>query len=315
MDKILVTNASFARYSKESEKILEDYGLSIVRPEHNKTDEKEMLDYLDDVVAIITGLEPITQKIICSAPRLKVIAKHGIGVDNIDINAAKENGITVINSPGTNREAVADLVFGLMLSLARNIPKSDSLVRGGEWPKVFGNSVWGKTLGIIGMGVIGKSVVHRAKGFNMKVMAFDKFWDKEYADSNGVVYSEIDEIIKESDFISLHVPLTEDTRGLIGADKLNMMKPGAYLINTSRGGVVDENALYKALAEGKIAGAALDVFSSEPPAASPLLDLENVILTPHMAGFTDGALSLTSEYVARAVIDVLEGKEPASKIV
>lgn len=315
MDKILVTNASFAKYSIRAQEILEEYGLEIIRPKQPVTDENDLLGYLDDVVAIITGLEPITQKVIYSAPRLRVIGKHGIGVDNIDLSAAKKKGITVLNSPGTNREAVADLVFGLMLSLARKIPKSDSQVRAGLWPKVFGQSVFGKTLGIIGLGVIGKSVVQRAKGFNMKVIAFDNYWNKEYADANGVIYSDIDGILKEADFVSLHVPLTAETQNLIGIDQLNSMKSTAYLINASRGGVVDEKALYAALKEGKIAGAGLDVFSTEPPSASPLLGLENVILSPHMAGFTDGALSLTSEFIAQSIIDALEGKELKNKIV
>lgn len=315
MDKVLVTNASFAKYSVESERTLESHGLGIVRPKQPVASGDELLDYLDDVVAIITGLEPITHKVINSAARLKVIVKHGIGVDNIDLDAAKEKGVAVLNSPGTNREAVADLVFGLMLSLARQIPKSDAQVRAGKWPKVFGQSVWGKTLGIIGLGVIGKSVVQRAKGFNMKVLAFDKFWNKEYASANGIIYAEVEDILKESDFISLHVPLMEETKNLIGADQLNMMKATAYLINAARGGVVDEKALYKALSEGRIAGAGLDVFSEEPPSGSPLLELENVIVTPHMGGFTDGALSMTSEFVAQAVVDALEGKKPLSRIV
>lgn len=315
MDKVLVTNASFAKYNAGAQKMLEEYGLDIVRPKQPVTDENDLLDYLDDVVAVITGLEPITKKVICSAPKLKVIGKHGIGVDNIDVSVAKEKGITVFNSPGTNKEAVADLVFGLMLSLARKIPQSDSQVRKGLWPKVFGQAVFGKTLGIIGLGGIGKSVVQRAKGFNMKVIAFDSYWDKEYADANDVIYSDINGILKEADFVSLHVPLTAETKNLISRDQLDRMKSTAYLINASRGGVVDEDALYEALKKGKIAGAGLDVFAVEPPVDSNLLSLENVILSPHMGGFTDGALSLTSEFVAQAVIDTLEGKELSSKIV
>jgi len=314
LDKVLVTNASFAKYSTRAQNILEGYGLEIIRPKQPVTEE-DLLSNLDDVVAIITGLEPISKNIINSAPRLKVIVKHGIGVDNIDLDAAKEKGVIVANSPGTNREAVADLVFGLMLSLARNISKSDSQVRAGQWPKVFGQSVYGKTLGIIGLGAIGKSMVKRARGFDMKVIAFDNYWDKEYADANGVIYSDIEGILKEADFVSLHIPLTDETKNLISMNQLNMMKPTAYLINASRGGVVDEEALCKALSEGRIAGAGLDVFSSEPPINSPLLGLENVILTPHMGGFTDGALGLTSEFVAQVVIDVLEGKEIKSRII
>lgn len=315
MDKVLVTNASFAKYSIKAQKILEDYGLEIVRAKQPITNENELLGYLDDVVAIITGLEPIGMDVINSATRLKVIAKHGIGVDNIDISAAKDKGVTVVNSPGTNREAVADLVFGLMLSLARKIPQSDRLVREGQWPKVFGQSIWGKTLGVIGLGAIGKSVVQRAKAFNMKIFAYDKYWDKKFAEANNVIYSEIDKILEESDYVTIHIPLMEDTKNFISTDQLGKMKTTAYLINGARGGIVDEKALYNALKEGKIAGAGLDVFSIEPPTNSPLLELDNVILTPHMGGFTDGALSMTSEFVAQAIVDALEGKELLSRIV
>jgi D-3-phosphoglycerate dehydrogenase len=315
LDKVLVTNASFAKYSKRAEEILQDYGLEIIRVKQPVTGENDLLGQLDDVVAIITGLEPVTGKVINSAPRLRVIVKHGIGVDNIDLDAAKEKGVIVANSPGTNREAVADLVFGLMLSLARKIPQSDRQVREGKWPKVFGQSVWGKTLGIIGLGVIGKSVAQRAKGFNMKVLAFDKYWDEEFASANGIIRSEVDEILKESDYVTLHVPLMEETRNLIGEKQLSIMKPTAYLINAARGGVVDEDALYKALKEGRIAGAGIDVFSTEPPTQSPLLGLQNVILTPHMGGFTDGALSMTSEFVSQVVVDALKGREIRSRIV
>lgn len=310
-----MTNASFAKYSKRAEEILQDYGLEIIRVKQPVTGENDLLGQLDDVVAIITGLEPVTGKVINSAPRLRVIVKHGIGVDNIDLDAAKEKGVIVANSPGTNREAVADLVFGLMLSLARKIPQSDRQVREGKWPKVFGQSVWDKTLGIIGLGVIGKSVAQRAKGFNMKVLAFDKYWDEEFASANGIIRSEVDEILKESDYVTLHVPLMEETRNLIGEKQLSIMKPTAYLINAARGGVVDEDALYKALKEGRIAGAGIDVFSTEPPTQSPLLGLQNVILTPHMGGFTDGALSMTSEFVSQVVVDALKGREIRSRIV
>ncbi|NSW91526.1 MAG: phosphoglycerate dehydrogenase [Firmicutes bacterium] len=315
MDKVLVTNASFAKYSEKAEKILTDYGLGITRAKQPVTGDSDLLSQLDDIVAIITGLEPITRKVISSAPRLKVIVKHGIGVDNIDLNAAKENGVIVANSPGTNREAVADLVFGLMLSLARKIPQSDRQVRERKWPKVFGQSVWGKILGIIGLGFIGKSVAQRAKGFNMKVLAFDKFWDEEYASANNIIRTDVDEILKESDFVTLHVPLMEETRNLIGEKQFSIMKPTAYLINAARGGVVDEAAMYKALTEGKIAGAGIDVFSTEPPTDSPLLGLQNVILTPHMGGFTDGALGMTSEFVSQVVVDALKGKDIGSRIV
>ena len=158
-------------------------------------------------------------------------------------------------------------------------------------------------------------MVQRAKGVGMKVIAFDSYWDKEYAETNGVIYSSIDEILKEADFITLHVPLTPETKNSIGIEQLRNMKSTAFLINASRGGVVDEEALYKVLKEGKIAGAGLDVFSTEPPIDSPLFELDNVILSPHMGGFTDGALATTSEFIAKSIVDSLDGKELKNKIV
>lgn len=314
MEEVLITTPTFAKYSDRAVKILQDAGLKVVRVKQPINDDNEIINYLGNTVAIIAGLEPITEKVINSAKNLKVIAKHGIGVDNIDLNAARQRNVVVANAPGTNCEAVADLVFGLALSLARKIPEANNIVRSGQWPKMIGHSVWEKTIGIIGLGAIGRSVVRRAHGFNMTILGYDICYDQNFIRSENVKIVSIDELLRESDFITIHVPLNDSTRNLISLAQLKMMKPTAYLINTSRGGIVNEQELYEALKNGYIAGAALDVFEKEPPIGCPLLTLPNVIATPHMGGYTDQALNLTSEYTAKVVLDVLNGHKPESAI-
>jgi D-3-phosphoglycerate dehydrogenase len=316
MKNVLITTPTFARYSDSALACLRQGGLEIVRTTQPVATEADVLKCLNaDTVAIIAGLEPVTRKVITSAPALKVVAKHGIGVDNIDLNAAKELGVRVINAPGTNSDAVADLVFGLMLCLTRKILDADTKLRAGEWPRMIGKSVWGKVLGILGMGMIGKAVARRARGFNMKVLAYDPYFDQDFARANGVHQATIEEILPAADFVTLHMPYMESTKNMIGEKELKQMKPTAYLINAARGGVVDETALLKALTDKTIAGAALDAFSKEPPVGSPLLALPNVIVTPHMGAYTEEALQLTSEYAARMVLEVLDGKKPSCIIV
>lgn len=315
MAKILVTNLSFSKFSKNAAKMLTDNGHEIIRPESSVFNEEEFNEVIGEIEAIITGLEPISKDLIGRSKNLKVIVKHGIGVDNIDLEAAKVRNVIVANAPGTNSEAVADLVFGFILNLSRHMKEADKKVRNGEWPKIFGTSVWGKTIGIIGFGQIGKGIAKRAKGFNMKILAYDKYWDGKYAEENQIEFAEIEDLISKSDIITLHVPLTEETHNMINADSLNKMKSSAILINASRGGVVNETDLYYALKNNVILGAGLDVFEVEPPINNPLLELNNTIFSPHMGGFTDQALGQTSDYVAQLVLDVLSGKEIKSRII
>jgi D-3-phosphoglycerate dehydrogenase len=316
MKKVLVTTLMFARYSEAPLQCLRDGGLEIVRTSQASAREADVLACIDDnTIAIIVGLEPITKAVINSAPSLKVIAKHGIGVDNIDLNAAKERGVRVVNAPGTNSEAVADLTIGFMFALARNILDSNAKLRAGEWPRVMGKSVWGATAGIIGMGAIGKAVARRARGLNMTTLAYDPFFDQQFADANQVQKSSLEEVLASADFVTIHIPYSEQTKNLIGKDELAKMKPSAYLLNTSRGGIVDEQALFEALSNNKIAGAAIDVFAKEPPVGSPLLSLSNIITTPHMGAYTEESLKLTSEFAAKMVLEVLSGKKPFCTIV
>ena len=319
MKKVLVTN-SFSKYSDEPMELLKSNGFEVVKiQEHILSDEDEVIcKYIDDdVVATVNGLEPVTQKTLEAAHGLKFITKHGIGLDNIDLPGCKAHGVAVANTPGANRQAVADLIVGLMLSLARQIPAADRSIKSGEWKGFFGTALYGKTLGIIGMGAIGREVIQRCEGFCMKVVAYDPFWDEEYAAAHNVECCELDDVLRRADYISISLHLTKETHHMIGEREFGLMKPAAYFINCSRGAVADEEAMVRALQNGTIAGAGLDAFTVEPiEADSPLLKLDNVVLTPHIGFYTDEALTSTSLYAAQNIIRyfsgnyIVDGKKP-----
>lgn len=205
---------------------------------------------------------------------------------------------------------MADLTFDLFLSLARSIPFADRTVKEGKWPRLVGVQVNGKVLGIIGLGQIGKKVATRASGFDMKILAYDVVKDEAFAKQCGITYCSLNELLANADFVSIHIPLIPTTRGLIGERQLKLMKKDSFLVNISRGEIVDEEAIYQALKEERIRGAALDVFSCEPLGESPLLKLDNVISTPHMGGYTLEALKETGMICVRGIVDVLEGRQP-----
>jgi len=309
--KIISTSLTFGYYVSEPVEYLKDHGCELdLVPQGKKMSEEELIEAAKGYQAMIVGVEKITEPVIQASKNLKVIAKHGAGVDNIDMKMATERGIPVISAPGANSDAVADVTVGLFLSLARSIPLADRSVKEGGWPRMVGVQIHGKVLGIIGLGQIGKKVAKRAFGFDMKILAHDIIEDKDFAKKWGVTYISLDELLSKSDFISIHIPLLHSTRRLIGDRELRLMKEGAFLVNISRGDIVDEEALYHALKEGRIRGAALDVFSREPPEGSPLLKLNNLISTPHMGGYTFEALRETGMICARGIVDVLEGRPP-----
>jgi D-3-phosphoglycerate dehydrogenase len=258
----------------------------------------------------------ITREVIAAAPSLRVIGRAGVGVDNIDVEAATERGVWVVNAPDSNSVAVAEHVFALMLCLARRIiPASASLARD-EWRRgaFRGEELNGKTLGIVGLGRIGRRVAERARAFGMTVLAHDPFVAPSQARSAGARLVPLGELLSGSDFISLHLPSTPETDGLIGEAQLTACKPGAYLINCSRGSVVDEEALLRALDSGHLAGAGLDVFATEPPTGSPLVRHPAVVATPHIGGMTREAQRNVALAVAEQVLDVLEGRPPAHPV-
>ena len=313
--KILITPRSFASFSDKPLKMLTERDYKIKRNNTGRPYKKEeMLKLIKDVDGIIIGIDELSAEIIEEANELKVISKYGIGLDNIDINMATNKKIVVTNTPTANVDAVADLTFGLILSLARRVPEADRKTKSAKWGKIIGKSVWEKTIGIIGLGKIGRQVVKRAKGFEMNILVFDIVKDKKFAQKYGIKYVDLEKLLRKSDYITIHIPLNDATRNMISYEELEKMKKDAFLINTSRGGIVDEKALYDAFRNNKLRGAALDVYNNEPLRESPLKELDNVIMTPHIGAYTEEAIENMSIQAAQNLIDVLEGREPQNRV-
>jgi D-3-phosphoglycerate dehydrogenase len=310
MYKVKSTSLDFGKTSREPIDYLIKNGCEYESVKVDPNSETDGIRVVKDADVLIVGLQQISSKILQSADKLKVIGRCGAGLDNVDLKAAGAKGIPVVFTPGANAHTVADFAFGLMLALTRQIPLLDRATRKGEWKRVMAHDIWGKTLGIFGLGQIGMKVAQRARGFDMKILAYDVVENPSAAQACGARYSSKEEILKEADFISLHLPLTGETKGFISSGELKQMKKDAFLVNTSRGGIVDEKALYDALKQGQIAGAALDVFEKEPPAGNPLLELENFIGSPHLGGITSEAISRIGMTVARDVVAVLNGEKP-----
>lgn len=292
--------------------------ICIASPDQALIKENLMKEVKDiDALVVTKSREPVDEDVIKEGERLKIISRHGSGYENVDIEAATKRGIFVTHAP-VNSETVADLTMGLIICLLRRIHEGDRLVKSGEWYRgwrlsspLMGVDVYGKTLGIIGLGRIGAAVAKRARGFNMKILYYDVVKKREYEEELGVEYRELDELLRESDIVSIHVPLSKKTENLISEHELRLMKKTAYLINTSRGGVINQDDLYKALRENWIAGAALDVFREEPlPPDAPIAKLKNVLLTPHMGSATVDCRRKMSLMVARDVIKALRGEVP-----
>lgn len=268
------------------------------------------------VEGVIVRTAPFTREIIEAADRLKVIARHGVGVDNIDIQAATKKGILVLNTPDANAVSVAEHTITAIGALAKRLMYMDRATREGNWEarnEYKAIDLDGKVLGLVGLGRIGTLVAKKASAaFNMKVIAYDPYVSRQVAEENGItLYDDLDRIFREADVVSLHTPLTAETRGLVNAARLSLMKPTAFLVNFSRGGVVDEEALYKALKSRAIAGAALDVFGEEPPPRNhPLFELDNVLLSPHSAALTQECVVRMATGAAQGVVDVLTGRKP-----
>ena len=310
--KVVITARSFGESSDEPFNILKGNDCEVVKiPADRPLSAEELIPLVKDADALIVGNDKVTEDVINAGKKLKVISRYGVGYDNVDLNAAKKKGIVVTNTPNANNNSVADLVIGLMLVLARNLLAVDRIVKSGGWKRIMGTEIYGKTLGIIGLGKIGKGVAKRAKGFDMNVLCYDVYPDLKFSEEYGVTYCSFEELLKQSDIVTIHVPLTPETKGLIGERELGMMKPTAFLINTSRGGIVDERALYNALANKKIAGAALDVMEQEPPINSPLLQLDNVVITSHIGGYTCEAITNMGIVAAKNVVLVLNKKQGA----
>jgi D-3-phosphoglycerate dehydrogenase len=314
--KILVTARSFRDTAGPHQQMLKDAGYETVNsPYHRPLRASELALLVSDVVGTILGLDEVTAEVLGQAKELRVISRYGVGVDNVDIRAATARGIVVTITPGDNSVAVAELTMALMLALARRIPYHDRLVKQGGWVRGPAVELAGYCLGIIGMGRIGREVAKRAAAFGMRILYHDPVAPpQEFVPSLQAAYRPLEELLSESDVISLHLPLTDDTRNLIGTSALRRMKSSAFLINTARGGLVDEQALYGALAEGALAGAACDVFSQEPPIDNPLLGLDCFIATPHMGSATLQTTLRMGRMASENALAVLRGERPASVV-
>ncbi|MHB8158010.1 MAG: hydroxyacid dehydrogenase [Desulfocucumaceae bacterium] len=307
MNKIVVTELIW----EEGLDILRAVGDVVYDPDLWKSDSLD--SYIADSDAIIVRNQTkVTERLIASAPGLKVVGRLGVGLDNIDLGACKKAGAEVVFARNANAISVVEYVFAAMLSFSRQQHKATEDVKKGNWSrkKFTLSELYGKTLGLIGVGEIGTRLAARARAFGMNILGHDPFLAPyEVAITEfGVSMTSLENLLSESDFISLHVPLNENTRNFINKETLALMKPTACIMNTSRGGIISEQDLYEALKNERIAGAALDVLSKEPPQASPLLELDNVILTPHIAGLTEEAQVRTSVLVAKEVVKVLRGQ-------
>ncbi|GHU83138.1 2-hydroxyacid dehydrogenase [Spirochaetia bacterium] len=312
--KIVVTATSFKADSPDpaAEQLrqfsAQHSGEIVFNPLGRPLSEDDLIPLLKGCDGYIAGLDFVTGKVIDACDTLKVISRYGAGFDRVDIAAAKAKNIAVCNTPGANAQAVADLAFGLALCAARRIPLLDRKTKEGQWVRSTGIELYGKTMGILGLGAVGKGVARRAQGFSMKVLAYDPYINRAYAEANGITVSDFDSLIKNADVLSLHLPLNEETRYILSGDVMGRMKKGAVIINTARGGLVDERAAAELLRSGHLGGLGLDAYEEEPPKASPLFELDNVVLTPHTAAHTAEATAAMAIMSVQNLIDVLTGK-------
>lgn len=310
--RILVTATTFGRCEPSPSEELESLvGEVIYNPFGRPLKVDELLPLVKDMDGIIAGLDEINASVIEAANRLKVIARYGVGVDRVDVACATRHGIVVTNTPGSNSVAVAELTIGLILTLARKICFACESTRRGEWQRIDGIGIKGKTIGIIGLGSIGREVSRRLSAFECRILAFDPFVSREALASFHVELVPLDVLLPVSDFVSLHLTLTSETVGMVNEEFLKRMKKGAFLINTARGELVNENDLVEAVKYGHLKGAALDCFSKEPPDKdNPLLSLPQVIVTPHTASHTDEAIYRMSRMSMENCLAVLAGERP-----
>ncbi|AEC01265.1 phosphoglycerate dehydrogenase [Parasphaerochaeta coccoides] len=307
---VFVTARSFGNADDQALTLLRDHGCNVMKLVATDTEPltKQLEEKIGEADAIIAGLEPYTAELLAKATKLKVLSRYGVGYDAVDLEATRKQNIAVTITPGANSDSVADMAVSLMLSVARNIPIMDSTTRNGTPQRPSSVEMWRKTLGVIGTGRIGKGVIKRCLGFEMRVLCHDVYQDPELLTMKDVTYTDLETLISNSDFISIHTPLTPDTHNLFSSETFKKMKPRAILVNTARGGIIDERALYDALIAKQIGGAGLDVTSGDEPYEG-LRHLPNCILTPHAGAATYEAGSKMSYLAAENVLAVLEGRE------
>ena len=312
MAKVLITSRSVAE-NKEGKAILEAAGHEIITHIGDGVwPEAEMIRIIPGMDAVIAGLDEITDKVIAAGnPSLKIIARNGVGYNKVDVAAAQKFGIPVTLAPGSNTLSVCELVFGLLFSLTRNIPAQDAEIRRGGWKRNMGYELYGKVLGVLGTGNIGSEVIKRAHAFGMDIIAFDIYQQPELCEKYNVKYLPLEDVLRQSDFLTLHLPVTTNTKNVINKQTLSIMKNTAFIVNTARGELVDEQDLYAALKDGKLAGYSTDTLAQEPPAPDhPFFTLANVVVTPHCGAYTREAVIRCSVMAAQEVVRVLSGQVP-----
>jgi D-3-phosphoglycerate dehydrogenase len=314
---VLIESRPFCAFDDTPMEQLKSSGMDLIDMRGSGVQDPKFVEALNRVDAILCGNDLVVDDALLDmAPQVKAIAKMGAGLDTVDIAAATRRNAIVFHTPGANNQAVADHTFGLILNVARKIIYCDRSLRENRWEhtKIMGLEIWQKTLGLIGLGAIGRCVALRAKGFEMKVVAYDPFWPTAFADEQGIEQVTLEELLEVSDIVSIHVPLIPETKWILNEKALGLMKPSAILINAARGGIVNESDLYQALKNKVIAGAGLDVFENEPPTNSALLDLDNVVLTPHTAAFTFEGINNMSVGVVEQLIAYYHGNQPVHTV-
>lgn len=291
--------------------LLNDGNIHVVQKKINEVDDLEKYDAL-----LVRSATKVTEEVFQKMPNLKIVARAGVGVDNIDIEAATKHGVVVINAPDGNTISTAEHTFAMMASLVRHIPQANVSVKSGEWNRsaFLGTELYGKSLGIIGLGRIGSEIAKRAKAFGMNVLVYDPFLTKDRAEKMGVNSCTLDQVLENADIITVHTPLTKETRGLLGKENIGKTKKGVYLLNCARGGIIDEEALIYYLEKGHVKGVALDVFEVEPPVNRKLLEFDQVIVTPHLGASTKEAQLNVASQVADEVLKFLQGKPVSNSI-
>lgn len=306
--------ATFGIFEQEPKERLEAAGCEVrINPYGRPLTPAEIVEHGRDADVLILGNDLLDAATIDALPSLRMVARHGAGFDNIDFGALTRRGIVVTNTPGANREETADLTFALLLDLARMITQSVNQLKAGVWNKIPGRSLYGKTLGIIGVGSIGMAVARRAMGFGMDILGND-IVQREEAAHYGLLYTSLNDLLAKSDVVTIHAPLTSATRNLLGAREFRHMKEGALLVNTARADIVRTSALEKALLSGKLGGYAVDVYEKEPPALSKVFDLPNVLTTPHIGSATFEANRRMGDVVVDNVIAFKDGNVPPNRV-
>jgi D-3-phosphoglycerate dehydrogenase len=315
--KVLVTATSYASQDERLRTTLEEkVGEVLYNTTGKPLSSSQLQVLLPAVDGMIAGLDEIDSTALSSAPELKIVARYGVGYNNVDMEAARLHQIIVTNTPGANAKSVAELTIALILNLLRPVIPAVQKTKEGEWPRFKGISLQGKTVGLVGCGEIGKETARKLAGFDCEILAYDVFEDKIFASKQDVHYVHLEGLLTKSDLVSLHIPGVPETAGMVNEDFLSKMKPGSYLVNTARGELIDESALVSALQSGHLRGVALDVFQQEPPEVdNPLLKMDQVIVTPHMGAHSDSATNAMGWMALGECLAVLQGQKPKYRVV